>query len=198
MTLIEWHPNPSAKRLQNEVLRARPTIEYEKNGFITQASVEKLRRFHPEIVLFNPQIPPNTGTVSRLCAAFSATLHLVEPMGFTITDKQLRRAGLDYWTQVEICLHKNWDEFLKTRHDRRFILVETGGHTAPHEFAFEPGDILVFGAETYGIPQDIIAQMTKDYRTHLVTIPMYHRGVRSINLSNTVSIVMYEAMSQLV
>lgn len=197
MTEICWHPNPSEFRLQKDVIATRPKLQQEENGFLTSASVELLRRFHPEVVLFNPQIPPNTGTVSRLCAAFSSTLHLIEPMGFTITDQQLRRAGLDYWDQVEICLHKSWHAFAKTREDRRFIFVETGGTTSPDAFVFEPGDILVFGAETYGIPKELINEHLNQCRGSVVTVPMFHRGVRSINLSNTVSIVLYTAIAQL-
>lgn len=197
MTEIRWHPNPSEPRLQKDVIATLPTLQHEDNGFLTTESVEKLRRFHPEVVLFNPQIPPNTGTVSRMCAAFSSTLHLIEPMGFTITDQQLRRAGLDYWDQVEICLHGNWDEFAKTRVDRRFIFVETGGTTSPDSYVFEPGDILIFGAETYGIPKDLISRHLAEHRGTVVTVPMFHRGVRSINLSNTVSIVLYTAIAQL-
>ncbi|APJ05106.1 hypothetical protein AXG55_06255 [Silvanigrella aquatica] len=132
-----------------------------------------------------------------MCAAFSCTLHLIEPMGFEITEKALRRAGLDYWEHVNVYLHKNWESFLQTRPERRMIFIETGGHQAPLDFDFEPGDLLVFGAETFGIPLEVMEKEIQKNRAHKVTIPMFNRGVRSLNLSNTVSIAMYVAIAKL-
>ena len=132
-----------------------------------------------------------------MCAAFSCTLHLIEPMGFHITEKALRRAGLDYWEHVNVYLHKSWDDFILTRNKRRIIFIETGGLQSPMEFQFLPGDLLVFGAETFGIPNEIMNKEIEKKRAHKVTIPMFNRGVRSLNLSNTASIAMYGAIAKL-
>ena len=182
---------------EDHVLKTKPLLNYDKTGYLEPLSRDELLKFHPEVVLYCPQIPPNTGTVARMCAAFSCTLHLIEPMGFHITEKALRRAGLDYWEHVNVYVHKNWDEFLKTRLNRRMIFIETGGDQTPIDFDFEPGDLLVFGAETFGIPIDIMENEIKNKRGHKVTIPMFNRGVRSLNLSNTVSIAMYVAIAKL-
>lgn len=146
-----------------------------------------------EIALCCPQIPQNTGSIARLCAAFGVILHLIEPMGFQITEKGVRRAGLDYWQFVNLYVHKNWDEFKETRKNRRMIFVETGTQNDPYDFIFLPGDILIFGAETFGIPKNILDSADKN---HIVTIRMSEPGVRSINLANSVSIVLYLALSQ--
>jgi tRNA (cytidine/uridine-2'-O-)-methyltransferase len=182
---------------EDEVLKQKPQLNYDKAGYLEPLSRDELLKFHPEVVLYCPQIPPNTGTVARMCAAFSCTLHLIEPMGFHITEKTLRRAGLDYWEHVNVYLHKNWDDFLKTRLNRRMIFIETGGKQTPIDFDFEPGDLLVFGAETFGIPIDVMEKEIQNKRAHKVTIPMFNRGVRSLNLSNTVSIAMYVAIAKL-
>ncbi len=182
---------------EDKVLSNKPQLNYNKAGYLEPLSRNELLKFHPEVVLYCPQIPPNTGTVARMCAAFSCTLHLIEPMGFQITEKTLRRAGLDYWEHVNVYLHKNWTNFLKTRLNRRMVFIETGGNQAPIDFNFEPGDLLVFGAETFGIPIDIMEKEIQNKRGHKVTIPMFNRGVRSLNLSNTFSIAMYVAIAKL-
>ncbi len=185
--------------LDNEdiILNTKPKLNFNKLGYLEPNSREELLKFHPEVVLYCPQIPPNTGTIARMCAAFSCTLHLIEPMGFHITEKALRRAGLDYWEHVNVYLHKSWDSFLKTRSQRRLIFVETGGNETPIHFPFQPGDLLVFGAETFGIPKELIQKEIAQKNAQLITIPMFNTGVRSLNLSNTVSIVMYVAIAKL-
>jgi tRNA (cytidine/uridine-2'-O-)-methyltransferase len=182
---------------EDKVLKQKPKIIYNKAGYLEPLSKDELLKFHPEVVLYCPQIAPNTGTIARMCAAFSCTLHLIEPMGFHITEKALKRAGLDYWEHVNVYLHKNWDNFLKTRMYRRMIFIETGGIQTPIEFNFEPGDLLIFGAETFGIPFDIMEKEIQSNRAYKVTIPMFNSAVRSLNLSNTVSIVMYIAIAKL-
>ncbi|NBW80177.1 tRNA (cytidine(34)-2'-O)-methyltransferase [bacterium] len=172
-------------------------MERDEKGSLDSATVAKLRDFHPEIVLISPQIPPNTGTIARLCAAMSCRLHLIEPIAFDVSEKSFRRAGLDYWQFVELYVHTDWENFLATRPHRRVILVETGGQKSPSEFEFQPGDLLVFGAETFGIPQNILAQCKESQRGHIVTIPMFDRGVRSLNLANSVSIVTHCALARL-
>jgi tRNA (cytidine/uridine-2'-O-)-methyltransferase len=174
-----------------------PPLHRDTEGYLTAESVSALRNFHPEIVLFSPQIPPNTGTIARLCAAFSCRLHLIEPIGFDVNEKSFRRAGLDYWPFVELYVHPSWDEFCARRPGRRMILIETGGQNSPSDFVFQPGDLLVFGAETFGLPQNILTACLESQRGHLLTIPMYDRGVRSLNLSNSVSIATHCAVSYL-
>lgn len=185
--------------LNNEdiILTTKPKLNFNKLGYLEPQSREDLLKYHPEVVLYCPQIPPNTGTIARMCAAFSCTLHLIEPMGFHITEKALRRAGLDYWEHVNVYLHKSWDSFLKTRSHRRIIFVETGGKETPIQFHFQPGDLLVFGAETFGIPKELMQKEIEQNNAQLITIPMFNTGVRSLNLSNTVSIVMYVAIAKL-
>lgn len=148
-----------------------------------------------EVALCCPQIPQNTGSIARLCAAFNVMLHLIEPMGFQITEKGVRRAGLDYWQYVNLYVHNDWEKFKETRKNQRLIFIETGTTNDPFDFKFLPGDVLIFGAETFGIPKEILDSAPKE---NILTIPMYEAGVRSINLANTVSIVLYLAMSQII
>jgi tRNA (cytidine/uridine-2'-O-)-methyltransferase len=171
-----------------------PPLVRDSDGSLSSGTVKSLRDFHPEIVLISPQIPPNTGTIARLCAALSCRLHLIEPIGFDVSEKSFRRAGLDYWPHVELYVHPTWDEFIALRPDRRIICVETGGRMSPSDFQFEAGDLLVFGAETFGIPQNILAACGENQRGHLITIPMFDRGVRSLNLANSVSIAAHCAL----
>ena len=188
---------PLSRLSQLPPLSRCPNLVREVDGNLSHETVLALRDFHPEIVLYSPQIPPNTGTIARLCAAFSCRLHLIEPLGFDVSEKSFRRAGLDYWPFVELYVHSSWEEFLATRPSRRIILVETGGKQTPSEFNFEPGDLLVFGAETSGIPVNILAECRESQRGHLVTIAMFDRGVRSLNLANSVSIVAHCALSNI-
>ena len=181
----------------DEVLTKCPELIREKTGYVEAKNQEELLKYHPEVVLYCPQIPQNTGSISRLCAAFSTTLHLIEPMPFQVTEKSVRRAGLDYWEHVNLYIHKNFVEFRKARPNRRIIFVETGGTQSPYEFRFQPGDLLVFGAETFGIHNDVMETEIALGNAHKLTIPMFNRGVRSINLANTASIVLYQAVSQL-
>ena len=144
------------------------------------------------IVLVEPEIPPNTGTTARLCGATDAVLHLVKPLGFSTDDKHLKRAGLDYWEHVRIVYWENLDEFLAAQDERKlyFFTKKTG---EPYTKArFQPGDFLVFGRETKGLPDDII----KMYKDRCYTIPMSNRKIRSLNLASAAGIVLYEALRQ--
>ena len=187
----------SPSQLSNVVLNRKPILDLSPDGFIEQNSTEKLRDFHPEVVLYSPQIPPNTGTVARLCAALGARLHLVEPLGFEISSKALRRAGLDYWEFVDVTVHKSLENLLEARPGRRLVFVETGGNQNPEDFDFSPGDLLIFGAETTGVPKDFLQNALLTKNAALVTVPMFCSGVRSINLANTVSIALYSAIAHL-
>src|SRR5436190_1271051 len=142
------------------------------------------------VVLVEPEIPPNTGNIGRLCLATGATLHLVKPLGFSIDDRALKRAGLDYWKEVDLRL---WDSFEQLRHDNsnsRFFLLTTKTERAYWDVHFRPGDFLVFGRETKGLPEPVL----RDHAEELLTVPM--QGTRSLNLATAVGIVLFEAMRQ--
>jgi tRNA (cytidine/uridine-2'-O-)-methyltransferase len=144
------------------------------------------------IVLVEPQIPPNTGNVARLCAATGCALHLVEPLGFRIDDRALKRAGLDYWDALDVVLHPSLDHFFAT-HTAGLWLFSTRA-TEPYRAApFARGDALVFGKETAGLP----AAVLEAHAARCLRIPMRAGAVRSINLSTAVGIVVYEALAQL-
>lgn len=145
------------------------------------------------VVLFQPEIPPNTGSIARLCAATLTPLHLIEPLGFKIDDKHLRRAGLDYWEFVDLRVHPSWEVFLlESVAGRRLYLSKRA--TNPYTSVdYQETDYLIFGPETRGLPQEFL----DDNPTCAFRIPMPGRGVRSLNLSNAVSIVLYEALRQL-
>lgn len=143
------------------------------------------------VVLVEPEIPPNTGNIGRLCLATGSTLHLVKPLGFAIDDRTLKRAGLDYWKEVDVRLWDSFEELLKAREQkaRRFLLT-TKSDRAYYDVRFRPGDFLVFGRETKGLPEATLAA----HREWLLTIPM--QGTRSLNLATAVAIVLFEAVRQ--
>ncbi|HVF70105.1 MAG TPA: tRNA (cytidine(34)-2'-O)-methyltransferase [Chthoniobacterales bacterium] len=142
------------------------------------------------VVLVEPEIPPNTGNIGRLCLATGASLHLVKPLGFSIDDRELKRAGLDYWKEVDVRL---WDSFeqLRVAHGlARFFFLTTKSERAYYDVEFRPGDFLVFGRETKGLPESFLKAHSED----LLTIPM--KGTRSLNLATAVAIVLFEAVRQ--
>ena len=144
-----------------------------------------------EVVLFQPEIPPNAGNVIRLCANAGARLHLVEPLGFSMDDKQLKRAGLDYHEMVNVRVHRDWEACAAVLGPRRFALTTRASriHT---ETRFEPGDAFVFGPEAAGLTDEFVAAFPPEAR---IRIPMI-AGNRSLNLSNAVAVVLYEAWRQ--
>lgn len=145
------------------------------------------------IVLVEPEIPPNTGNIARLCAATRSRLHLIEPLGFQMDDRQMQRAGMDYWKLVSWHRWPNWVAFLEgLPPDARLWFIEQGGAQAYHEVSYSPGDYLIFGRETRGLPQALL-QAYPDRWLHL---PMPNPEARSLNLSNCVGIVLYEALRQ--
>lgn len=144
------------------------------------------------IVLIEPEIPGNTGNIARLCAATGIELHLVKPLGFSIDDKHLKRAGLDYWHLVKVHVHENFAEVKAMYPEHKFHYCSTKAPQAHSEAQFGRDDMLVFGKETAGIPEDIL----KANWEHCIRIPMIE-GARSLNLSNAAAIVAYEAMRQL-
>ena len=146
-----------------------------------------------QIVLFEPEIPPNTGSVARLCAATLTPLHLIEPLGFTIDDKHLKRAGLDYWQFVELRVHSCWDEFLSSARPEKMLFFSKRAVKSYTSMQYSEDDFLIFGPETRGLPQNLLDANPDS----ALRIPMMGSGVRSLNLSNAVSIVLYEGLRQL-
>ena len=142
------------------------------------------------VVLVEPEIPPNTGNVGRLCLATRSTLHLVGPLGFSIDDRQLKRAGLDYWDEVEVREWSSLDELRRANASSRFFYLTTKAKQPYFEVKFQPKDFLVFGRETKGLPESVL----EENREKCITIPMH--GTRSLNLATAVAIVLFEAMRQ--
>ncbi len=147
--------------------------------------------FH--IVLYEPEIPANTGNIIRLCANAGAALHLIKPLGFVLDDKKLRRAGLDYHEWVTVKVHESLDDFLETVKPPRVFALTTKGRRRVCDVAFQIDDALVFGPETRGLPTEVLAACGD---SHCLYLPM-QAASRSLNLSNTVAIVLYEAWRQL-
>jgi tRNA (cytidine/uridine-2'-O-)-methyltransferase len=147
-----------------------------------------------QIVLVEPEIPPNAGNVARLCAATKSVLHLIEPFGFKLDDSQLKRAGMDYWQQVEWHRWKNWNEFESAQKigGAKFWFVESCGPKIYSEVKFSPDDFLIFGRETAGLPKQLLEQN----RERWLRIPMFNDKSRSLNLSNCVALVLFEALRQ--
>ena len=145
-----------------------------------------------DIVLYEPEIPPNTGNIIRLCANTGATLHLVEPLGFTLKDAQLKRAGLDYHEFATMQVHPDWETCCMALTGRRMFAMTTKGSTCHADIAFKPGDVFVFGPETRGLPQEILDHFGMKDRIRLPMLP----HSRSLNLSNSVAVLLYEAWRQ--
>jgi len=145
------------------------------------------------IALVEPEIPPNTGNVARLCAATGCALHLVEPLGFRIDDRDLKRAGLDYWRHLELVVPPDLEAFLTVTQSQRRWFLSTAAVTPYTGATFGFGDILVFGKETKGLPRDLLAREAKN----ALRIPMREGTVRSLNLSTAVGIVTYAALAQI-
>jgi tRNA (cytidine/uridine-2'-O-)-methyltransferase len=144
------------------------------------------------VVLVEPEIPPNTGTTARLCGATDTILHLVKPLGFSTDDKHLKRAGLDYWEYIKIVYWESFDDFL-TKQDEKKLYFFTKKTGRPYtEAEFKPGDFLIFGKETKGLPEEVI----RLYKDRCYTIPMSNPKIRSLNLANAAGIVLYEALRQ--
>lgn len=146
-----------------------------------------------DIVLFEPEIPPNTGNIIRLAANTGCQLRLIKPLGFELDDKRLARAGLDYAEWQDLCVHADWKNYMEEAQPKRIFALSTKGTRAHSEARFEPGDHLLFGPESRGLPDRIRAHLPPD---QVLRIPM-QAGSRSMNLSNAVAVVVYEAWRQL-
>ena len=144
------------------------------------------------IVLVEPEIPPNTGSIARLCGATNTTLHLVRPLGFSTSDKHLKRAGLDYWRFVDIKYWDNFESFLTENDATKFHFLTTKTNRSYTEPSYSPGDFLIFGKETKGLPIEILT----GYEHQCLTLPMANKNIRSLNLAMAAGVVLYEALRQ--
>lgn len=143
------------------------------------------------IVLVEPEIPQNTGNIARTCAATGSKLHIVKPMGFTVDDKKLKRAGLDYWHLLGVVYYENLDDFFDKNKNARFFYATTKGLNKYSDVAYQDGDFILFGKETKGLPEELL----KENKEFCIRIPMIDEA-RSLNLSNSAAIVVYEALRQ--
>jgi tRNA (cytidine/uridine-2'-O-)-methyltransferase len=145
------------------------------------------------VALVEPEIPPNTGNVARLCAAANVPLHIVGVTGFRMDDRALRRAGLDYWPEVQLSRHANLEELYQSMPAARFIYLTTKADRVYTDWVFQPDDCLVFGRETRGLPEDLLRENWEN----CLRIPIHNPNVRSLNLATAVGIVLYEALRQI-
>lgn len=143
------------------------------------------------IVLHEPEIPANTGNIGRTCVAANARLHLIEPLGFRLNEKNLKRAGMDYWDNLDVTTYINYDEFLERNPKAKIYMATTKAARTYTEVRYEPDCYIMFGKESAGIPEEILV----DHREECIRIPMTG-GIRSLNLGNSAAIVLYEALRQ--
>ena len=145
------------------------------------------------IVLFEPEIPNNTGNIGRLALASGSKLHLVKPFGFELSNSRLKRAGLDYWKHLDVTIYDSIEEFFNLQHDKKFVFFSSHGHKSHWQIPFENNLFLIFGKESVGLNKSVI----ETYKNQLYKIPLYSEHIRSLNLANAVSIVIYEGLRQL-
>ncbi|GFI60969.1 tRNA (cytidine(34)-2'-O)-methyltransferase [Clostridiales bacterium] len=143
------------------------------------------------IVLHEPEIPQNTGNISRTCAVTHSVLHLIRPLGFSVDDKYLKRSGLDYWKYLDVRYYENFDDFISKNKGARIFMATTKARKLYTEVEYSDDDYIMFGRESAGIPEEILL----DYKNTSIRIPMYD-DLRSLNLSNSVAIILYEALRQ--
>lgn len=143
------------------------------------------------IVLYQPEIPQNTGNIGRTCVLTNSKLHLIKPLGFKIDDKQIKRAGLDYWPKLNLEIHESFEDFMEKYGDQRIFISSTHSDKFHSDAKFQKGDFIMFGKESAGVPKEVHDQLMG------IRIPMIETTDRSLNLSNTVSIVAYEALRQI-
>lgn len=143
------------------------------------------------IVLHEPEIPSNTGNIGRTCTATGTVLHLIKPLGFSLDDKMLKRAGLDYWKDLDVRVYENFQDFLLKNPGAKIYMATTKAHKTYDQVEYHEDDFIMFGKETAGIPEEILVEYEED----CIRIPM-NESIRSLNLSNSVAIVLYEALRQ--
>lgn len=174
--------------------RDNPTSEKNYSEYGSAGQLKNVdKRAYPAIVLVSPEIPQNTGNIARLSAALKTDLHLIEPLGFELSDKYLKRAGLDYWPEVRLHVHANWEEFLEKREKGELYFFSTKARQKFTTTSYTSSDFLVFGSETAGLA-DTYHQR---YKENFLSIPMDNPKVRSLNLANSVAIAIFEAKRQL-
>lgn len=144
------------------------------------------------VVLYQPEIPPNTGNIIRLCANTGCSLHLVKPLGFPLDSSKMKRAGLDYHEFARLTVHENWEECMQALAGRRIFALTTKGTARPDKVAFQAGDVFVFGPETRGLPAEILDTLPESQKIRFPMLP----DNRSMNLSNTVAVTVFEAWRQ--
>ena len=143
------------------------------------------------IVLYKPEIPQNTGNIARTCVLTDSVLHLIKPLGFSIDDKAVKRSGLDYWKDLKLEVHESYEDFMAKYGDQRIFLATTHGGKFYSEESYKPGDFIMFGKESSGVPEEV-------HNAHKgIRIPMIKTSTRSLNLSNTVCTIAYEALRQM-
>lgn len=179
----------SAARFRTEM--SRPVRDDRAGGGIPAGALAGEAPFH--VALVEPEIPPNTGNVARTCAAVHTPLHLVEPLGFRLSDRYLKRAGLDYWPYVHLTVHRSLPQFLHAMAHRRLVFFSKKGSVDHWDFAFQPGDCLVFGSETRGLPDELLLA----HPDRVLRLSMESHEVRSLNLSTAVGIALFEARRQI-
>lgn len=145
------------------------------------------------IVLYEPEIPQNTGNIARMCVSNDLTLHLIKPLGFEISDKYLKRSALDYWEFLELKVYENWQDFLDKNPEANYWLLTTKSKKSYWDISFKENDFLVFGPETRGLPETLL----KEHADKAITVPMKSKNARSLNLASTAQTVFYEAYRQL-
>lgn len=145
------------------------------------------------IVLFEPEIPNNTGNIGRLALASGSKLHLVQPFGFELSDRRLKRAGLDYWQHLEVTIYDSIEDFFSKHHEKHFSFFSSHGTKSHWDISFKDDMFLIFGKESVGLPKLLIEQ----HSDSIYKIPLYSEHIRSLNLANAVSIVIYEGLRQL-
>ena len=143
------------------------------------------------VVLYEPEIPANTGNIGRTCVATGTRLHLIEPLGFHLDEKSIKRAGMDYWSELDVTTYVNWDDFCEKNPGAKIYMATTKGRHVYTEVSYEPDCYIMFGPESRGIPEEILL----DHQETCVRIPMWG-DIRSLNLSNSVAIILYEALRQ--
>ncbi|MDS0526860.1 tRNA (cytidine(34)-2'-O)-methyltransferase [Clostridium sp. SHJSY1] len=143
------------------------------------------------IVLYQPEIPQNTGNIARTCVLTESKLHLIKPLGFELDEKHLRRAGLDYWKDLDLEVHESYEAFMEKYGDKKIFLATTHGGEHYDEVSFSKGDFIMFGRETSGVPEGVHNALEN------IRVPMVKSSTRSLNLSNTVAIIAYEALRQI-
>ena len=143
------------------------------------------------IVLYKPEIPQNTGNIARTCVLTDSVLHLIKPLGFSIDDKAVKRSGLDYWKDLKLEVHESYEDFMAKYGEQRIFLATTHGGKFYNEESYKPGDFIMFGKESSGVPEEL-------HKAHKgIRIPMIKTSTRSLNLSNTVCTIAYEALRQM-